>query len=97
MRRQASCLAAALALSSVAVAAAENPEIDMITSLGAMRLRLRPDAAPATVANFLRYVDDERGARVVRGGARGGAFGSRAGHRSPPEPSRRAPRSVGGL
>lgn len=37
-----------------------NPEVLMQTALGEIRLELFPDAAPLTVANFLRYVTENR-------------------------------------
>ena len=39
-------------------AAAANPQVDMKTSLGTIRLELYPSIAPKTVANFLQYVRD---------------------------------------
>ena len=39
-------------------APAARPEILIETSLGIIRVRLEPDRAPHTVANFLRYVDE---------------------------------------
>ena len=39
-------------------AAAADPQVDMKTSLGTIRLELYPDKAPKTVANFLQYVKD---------------------------------------
>ncbi len=48
-----------LSLSGVLQAQAqENPMVEMITTAGAITLELYPDKAPATVANFLAYVDD---------------------------------------
>jgi cyclophilin family peptidyl-prolyl cis-trans isomerase len=38
--------------------AADNPRVTMETSLGNITLELYPDKAPATVANFLSYVDE---------------------------------------
>lgn len=38
--------------------AAGNPQVDLETSMGPIRLELFPDKAPITVDNFLRYVDD---------------------------------------
>lgn len=34
------------------------PEVRVLTNEGAFEIRLRPDIAPQTVANFLRYVDE---------------------------------------
>ncbi len=36
----------------------ENPYVLLETSLGDILVELLPESAPATVANFLRYVDD---------------------------------------
>ena len=36
---------------------AENPQVRLETSLGAVTLELYPDKAPETVQNFLEYVD----------------------------------------
>lgn len=36
----------------------ETPMVKLITSAGDITLELYPDKAPATVTNFLRYVDD---------------------------------------
>lgn len=38
---------------------ANNPVVDMETSLGGIALELFPEQAPITVANFLGYVDDK--------------------------------------
>ena len=38
--------------------AADNPKVTLGTSLGNITLELYPDKAPATVANFLSYVDE---------------------------------------
>lgn len=35
---------------------AANPQVDLETSAGTIRIELYPDAAPKTVANFLEYV-----------------------------------------
>lgn len=35
-----------------------GPKVEMVTNLGTMQVELNEAAAPATVANFLRYVDD---------------------------------------
>lgn len=39
--------------------AAENPVVRIETSMGNMELELYPDKAPKTVANFLRYVNED--------------------------------------
>lgn len=39
-------------------ASAANPRVELATSMGSITLELYPDKAPATVANFLRYVKD---------------------------------------
>jgi cyclophilin family peptidyl-prolyl cis-trans isomerase len=41
-----------------AAAAADNPRVEMQTSMGRIVLELYPDKAPKTVANFLQYVKD---------------------------------------
>jgi peptidyl-prolyl cis-trans isomerase B (cyclophilin B) len=53
-------LLAALALSAFAATAAmaANPQVEIDTTLGKIRIELYPDAAPKTVANFLQYVKD---------------------------------------
>ena len=45
----------AAALASVTALAA-NPQVELDTTLGKVRIELYPDAAPKTVANFLDYV-----------------------------------------
>lgn len=50
-------LAALLALSS-SVIAQDNPVVNMETSMGTIKIELRPDLTPITVENFLRYVDN---------------------------------------
>jgi peptidyl-prolyl cis-trans isomerase B (cyclophilin B) len=39
-------------------ALAANPEVELDTTAGTVKLELYPDAAPKTVENFLRYVKD---------------------------------------
>ena len=39
-------------------AAAANPQVDIRTNVGTIRLELYPSKAPKTVANFLQYVRD---------------------------------------
>jgi peptidyl-prolyl cis-trans isomerase A (cyclophilin A)/peptidyl-prolyl cis-trans isomerase B (cyclophilin B) len=41
-----------------ALAAAANPEVEFKTNVGSFVVELYPDKAPATVENFLRYVND---------------------------------------
>ena len=38
--------------------AASNPQVEIVTSMGAMTVELWPDRAPRTVENFLQLVDD---------------------------------------
>ena len=40
-----------------AIAAADNPQIEVTTNLGTFTIELWPAEAPQTVANFLRYVE----------------------------------------
>ena len=47
---------AAAATSGGAVAA--DPQVEILTSAGTIRLELYPDKAPITVENFLKYVQD---------------------------------------
>jgi peptidyl-prolyl cis-trans isomerase A (cyclophilin A) len=53
-------LAAAVAAPAPAATADSAPQLLITTSEGPIRLRLAADRAPATVANFLRYVDARR-------------------------------------
>jgi len=46
----------ALALANPMAAVAANPQVELDTTAGKIRLELYPDAAPKTVANFLEYV-----------------------------------------
>lgn len=46
-------------LLSTPVEAAKNPKVVLETSMGNITLELYPDKAPATVKNFLAYVDDK--------------------------------------
>ena len=46
----------ALALAVPPAALAANPQVELDTTAGRIRLELYPDAAPKTVANFLDYV-----------------------------------------
>ena len=54
MLRQALVIAAALGLAAPGLAA--NPQVDLDTTAGRIRIELYADAAPKTVANFLDYV-----------------------------------------
>ncbi|HVR92446.1 MAG TPA: peptidylprolyl isomerase [Casimicrobiaceae bacterium] len=74
-------LAAGLAFGAIQARAA-NPQVDLDTSAGKIRIELYPDAAPKTVENFLTYVkakqfDDTQFHRVIRGFMiQGGGFTS---------------------
>jgi peptidyl-prolyl cis-trans isomerase A (cyclophilin A) len=63
-------------------AAAANPQVELDTSMGKIRLELYPEAAPKTVANFLDYVkagfyDGTQFHRVINGFMiQGGGFTS---------------------
>ncbi|MCC4265027.1 peptidylprolyl isomerase [Oceanimonas baumannii] len=41
-----------------ATSALAGPKVELVTSLGNLEIELNEEAAPKTVANFLRYVDD---------------------------------------
>jgi cyclophilin family peptidyl-prolyl cis-trans isomerase len=56
MLRRTSLLLAAALLLGAAQARAANPQVDLDTSAGKIRIELYPDAAPKTVENFLTYV-----------------------------------------
>jgi cyclophilin family peptidyl-prolyl cis-trans isomerase len=63
--------AASLAIAGAPVHAA-NPQVDLDTSTGRIRIELYPDAAPKTVDNFLAYVkakhyDGTQFHRVIKG------------------------------
>jgi len=45
-----------LSAAAASPAAAGNPQVDVKTNVGTIRLELYPSAAPKTVANFLQYV-----------------------------------------
>jgi len=47
-----------LCLGTLSVAANNNPEVEVQTTLGNFTIELYPDKAPKTVANFLQYIDD---------------------------------------
>ena len=59
MVRFATMLLAALALIAISAHAA-NPQVDLDTSAGKIRIELYPDAAPKTVQNFLAYVKSKQ-------------------------------------
>jgi cyclophilin family peptidyl-prolyl cis-trans isomerase len=46
----------ALALAAPSATLAANPQVELDTTAGRIRIELYPDAAPKTVANFLDYV-----------------------------------------
>ncbi len=81
LRRTLLLLAAGLAFGATQARAA-NPQVDLDTSAGKIRIELYPDAAPKTVENFLTYVkgkqfDDTQFHRVIRGFMiQGGGFTS---------------------
>jgi peptidyl-prolyl cis-trans isomerase B (cyclophilin B) len=54
MLRQAFAFAIALGFAASGLAA--NPQVELDTTAGKIRIELYPDAAPKTVANFLEYV-----------------------------------------
>ena len=57
LRRLPSLVVTAIGLACFALsAAAANPQVDIDTSAGKIRVELYPDAAPKTVENFLSYV-----------------------------------------
>jgi peptidyl-prolyl cis-trans isomerase B (cyclophilin B) len=74
---------AGVALAAVfSVAQAANPQVELDTSAGKIRLELYPDAAPKSVENFLTYVkekhyDGTQFHRVIKGFMiQGGGFGT---------------------
>ena len=81
LRRTSLLLVAGLAFGA-AQAQAANPQVDLDTSAGKIRIELYPDAAPKTVENFLTYVkakqyDDTQFHRVIPGFmVQGGGFTS---------------------
>ncbi len=50
--------AAIASLAAAGIATAANPQVELDTTQGKIRIELYPDAAPKTVANFLQYVKD---------------------------------------
>jgi peptidyl-prolyl cis-trans isomerase B (cyclophilin B) len=55
-RRLIAAAASALALAFSGPALAANPQVELDTTAGKIRIELYPDAAPKSVANFLEYV-----------------------------------------
>ncbi|HTR56618.1 MAG TPA: peptidylprolyl isomerase, partial [Casimicrobiaceae bacterium] len=72
-RRYALMLAAAVGLAAFGLEVeAANPQVDLDTTAGKIRIELYPDAAPKTVENFLTYVkakqyDGTQFHRVIQG------------------------------
>jgi peptidyl-prolyl cis-trans isomerase A (cyclophilin A)/peptidyl-prolyl cis-trans isomerase B (cyclophilin B) len=71
-RRTAMLLAALFALVTGVQVHAANPQVELNTTAGKIRIELYPDAAPKTVENFLAYVkakqfDDTLFHRVIPG------------------------------
>ena len=52
------CALLALAAAASLAHAAANPILEMVTSMGTVRIELYPDKAPKTVENFLQYTKD---------------------------------------
>ena len=59
MIRNVLTLAATVFALAALPAHAANPQVELDTTAGKIRLELYPDAAPKTVANFLAYVKDK--------------------------------------
>lgn len=59
MQRLIRCAGLVIALGLSGHAIAENPRVNLTTSFGSIQIELLADAAPLTVANFLRLVDDK--------------------------------------
>jgi cyclophilin family peptidyl-prolyl cis-trans isomerase len=83
LRRALSILISMLGFAVLAgTAGAANPQVDLDTSAGKIRLELNPDAAPKTVENFLTYVkakqyDGTQFHRVIAGFMiQGGGYGT---------------------
>jgi peptidyl-prolyl cis-trans isomerase A (cyclophilin A)/peptidyl-prolyl cis-trans isomerase B (cyclophilin B) len=58
--RTAIVLAALIALAAGAPAHAANPQVELDTTAGKIRIELYPDAAPKTVEHFLAYVKSKQ-------------------------------------
>src|SRR5580704_10998472 len=73
MYRRYLCILAAVGCAVAAASShAANPQVDLDTSAGKIRIELYPDAAPKTVENFLAYVkakqyDGTQFHRVIKG------------------------------
>jgi peptidyl-prolyl cis-trans isomerase A (cyclophilin A)/peptidyl-prolyl cis-trans isomerase B (cyclophilin B) len=83
MLRRIAAIFSVAALAGLALSAsAANPQVDIDTSVGKIRIELYPDAAPKTVENFLAYVkakhyDGTQFHRVIPGFMiQGGGYGS---------------------
>ncbi|HUH95100.1 MAG TPA: peptidylprolyl isomerase [Casimicrobiaceae bacterium] len=83
LRRLCASVLIALGLAGFAGATlAANPQVDLDTSAGKIRIELYPDAAPKTVENFLEYVkakyyDGTQFHRVIKGFMiQGGGYGT---------------------
>lgn len=59
MRRVLNFLTLASMAATEATAGEERPRVQVATTIGDFTIELYPDRAPITVANFLRYVDEE--------------------------------------
>ena len=57
MRRLSALIIAAFFALAGVVASAANPQVEVDTSVGTIKLELFPEAAPKTVDNFLKYVN----------------------------------------
>jgi cyclophilin family peptidyl-prolyl cis-trans isomerase len=106
LRRALSMLVSTLAFALAAASAgAANPQVDLDTSAGKIRLELNPDAAPKTVENFLTYVkakqyDGTQFHRVIAGFMiQGGGYGAdfREKPTRPPVPNEAEHSSKAGL
>ncbi len=83
MYRRYLCILAAVGCAVAAACAhAANPQVDLDTTAGKIRIELYPDAAPKTVENFLAYVqakhyDGTQFHRVISGFMiQGGGYGA---------------------
>jgi peptidyl-prolyl cis-trans isomerase A (cyclophilin A)/peptidyl-prolyl cis-trans isomerase B (cyclophilin B) len=71
-RRLITIVIAAIGIAAAAQAQAANPQVDLDTTAGKIRIELDPAAAPKTVENFLAYVnakfyDGTQFHRVIKG------------------------------